>query len=235
MLSRTAEICMAGVEDAGERLAAAPDIESFERAGRALQGIGRSLRQTLALKQRFDREQVIVEQARRRMADLAVEDAERAHRGAVTRRLTDVQRHFERTLWDEYEDDEAQERFEIMDAELCDLMEEEAFVDTPVETLIARLSAAVEAASLAAAAEVHAAPAPPVVTPADEPREQRPPAALSPPAQPAPRADPPVVDVTPPGPPDPPPEAPPDPPPEPYVPPWERLAAGHSLGGGTGW
>lgn len=225
---------MAGVEDAGERLAAAPDIESFERAGRALQGIGRSLRQTLALKQRFDREQVIVDQARRRMADLAVEDAERAHRGAVTRRLTEVQRHFERTLWDEYEDDEAQERFEIMDAELCDLMEEEAFVDTPVETLIARLSAAVEAASLAAA-EVDAAPAPPVVRPADEPREQRPPAALSPPAQPAPPADPTVVDAAPPAPPDPRPDPPPDPPPEPYIPPWERLARGHSLGGGTGW
>lgn len=218
---------MAGVEDAGERLAAAPDIESFERAGRALQGIGRSLRQTLALKQRFDREQVVVEQARRRMADLAVEDAERAHRGAVTRRLAQVQRHFERTLWDEYEDDEAQERFEIMDAELCDLMEDEAFVDTPVETLIARLSAAVEAASLAAASEADDAPAPPKDKPDEAPRKAD--------AAPPPRADPPaaspVVNVTPPAPPDP----PPDPPPEPYIPPWERLARGHSLGGGTGW
>lgn len=225
---------MAGVEDAGERLAAAPDIESFERAGRALQGIGRSLRQTLALKQRFDREQAVVDQARRQMAGRALEDAERAHRGAVTRRLTDVQRHFERTLWDEYEDDEAQERFEIMDAELCDMMEDEAFVDTPVDTLIARLSAAVEAATLATASEADDAPAPPKEKPDQAPRA----ADTTPPPRPVPPADPPVVDVTPPAPPAPPeprPGPPPDPPPEPYIPPWERLARGHSLGGGTGW
>lgn len=230
MLSRTAEICMAGVEAAGERLAAAPDIESFERAGRALQGIGRSLRQTLALKQRFDREQVVVDQARRQMAARAMEDAERAHRGAVTRRLTDVQRHFERTLWDEYEDDEAQERFEIVDAELCDLMEDDAFLDTPVETLIARLSAAVEAATLAAASEADDAPAPPKEKPDQAPKA----ADVAPPPGPAPPADLPVVDVTPPAPPAPP-DPRPDPPPEPYTPPWERLARGHSLGGGTGW
>lgn len=234
---------MAGVEDAGERLAAAPDIESFERAGRALQGIGRSLRQTLALKQRFDRERVVVEQGRRRMADLEMQDAERAHHGAVTRRLAEVQRHFERTLWDEYEDDEAQERFEIMDAELCDLMEEESFVDTPVERLIARLSAAIETASLAAAAEVEEAPAPPAVRPPDDPGEQRRPAVLSPSSRPEQSAESPVADAAPSAPPDPPPdtaphppaELPPHPAPEPYVPPWERLAAGHSLGGGTGW
>lgn len=225
---------MAGVEAAGERLAAAPDIESFERAGRALQGIGRSLRQTLALKQRFDREQAIVDQARRQMSGRALEDAERAHRGAVTKRLTDVQRHFERTLWDEYEDDEAQERFEIMDAELCDLMEDDAFLDTPVETVIARLSAAVEAASRAATSDADEAPAPSKGKPDEPPRA----AEVAPPPRPAPPADLPVVDVTPPAPPAPPeprPDPPPDPPPEPYVPPWERLVRGHSLGGGTGW
>eukprot|EP01041_Mallomonas_annulata_P030372 gene30372-52495_t len=51
MLSGLAEVCFAGVVEAGDRLKAAEDAEAFERTSRALQTLSRNLRQTIALKQ----------------------------------------------------------------------------------------------------------------------------------------------------------------------------------------
>ncbi|MBU1375143.1 MAG: hypothetical protein KKE02_20255 [Alphaproteobacteria bacterium] len=238
MLSRTAEICMAGVESAGEWLTAAPDIESFERAGRALQTLGRNLRQTMALKQRFDREQVAVAAAQRRMADDARQDAERAHGAAVWRHQTQVRRHFERVLWDEYEADDAQEIFEELDVRLGQFGGDDTFLQTPVETLIARLTDEFVVEPVEDDASDDAAPEP-------DPEDATPettalPLAMADDATSGPdEVEPtdPVIDTAPEPPPDPilPPPRPPDPPPAPYTPPWERLPRGEAMPSGTGW
>ncbi|HEY0647334.1 hypothetical protein, partial [Phenylobacterium sp.] len=56
MLSVMAEVCLESVVEAGQRQKAAEDFEAFERSGRTLQRACRNLRQTIAMKQRFDRE-----------------------------------------------------------------------------------------------------------------------------------------------------------------------------------
>jgi len=251
MLSRTAEICMAGVEEAGERLRGAEDIEGFERAGRTLQALGRNLRQTIALKQRFDREQAGIAAAQRREAEDLRRDAQRAQRAAVDLHRMRVRRHFERVLWDEYEDDDAQEIFEDLDDRLGQFADDEAFVDTPIETLIARLTDEF----VAAAAEDESSGD---ESPGDEsPRRVAPgTAAATPPPSMADEASGPDEDVpiggravesiprqqldSEPPPdlvrPDPrPPDSPPDPLPEPYIPPWDRVPPGAAMRGGSGW
>ena len=57
MLSIMAEVCLESVVGAGQRQKAAADFEDFERCGRSLQRACRNLRQTIAMKQRHDREQ----------------------------------------------------------------------------------------------------------------------------------------------------------------------------------
>lgn len=140
MLSATAEICMAAIEKAGARVQAAADDAGFEKAERSLNRACRNLRQTIALKQRFDRERLAMKAEQRRDAVEDREDAEQAHRTAVARHRAPVRRHFERLAWSEYEESDAQAFFEDLDVRLHDLARDEDFLDTPVETLIARLT-----------------------------------------------------------------------------------------------
>ena len=195
MLSGVAEVCFAGVTEAGDRLTAAPDAEAFERAARALQTLCRNLRQTIALKQRFDREQLSLATEQRREAELQEREDRRAHLNTLGRHRAPVRSHFEGVLWNEYEEDDAQEIFERLDERLGDLSEDEGFLDIPVETLIARLS---EEFGLGAS-EAAAAP--------DEPLPE---AAVPEIAAPPPEPEPPLAEPEP---------APPDPP---YIPPWDR-------------
>jgi hypothetical protein len=134
------------VDEAGTRLKQAEDAAAFERCNRALSVSCRNLRQTIAMKQRFDREQANIAAERRRETEdarKAAEDlrreAERAREAVVARRRWRVRSHFERVLWDEYEDDDAQEIFNDLDKRLAELAEADDFRDTPVETVIARL------------------------------------------------------------------------------------------------
>jgi len=251
MLSRTAEICMAGVEEAGERLRGAEDIEGFERAGRTLQALGRNLRQTIALKQRFDREQAGIAAAQRREAEDLRRDAQRAQRAAVDLHRMRVRRHFERVLWDEYEDDDAQEIFEDLDDRLGQFADDEAFVDTPIETLIARLTDEFVAAAAedessgdespgdespgrVAPETAAATPPPSVADEASGPDEDAPIGRRAVESIPRQRVDPePPPDLVRPDPR--PPDSPPDPLPEPYIPPWDRVPPGAAMRGGSGW
>ena len=140
MLSIMAEVCLEAVVDAGQRQKAADDVEAFERGGRTLQRACRNLRQTIAMKQRHDREEARKADDGRRLAEADRKQAERSHEAAVAHKQARVQRHFERVLWDEYEDDDAQERFDDLDARLDELAEEPGFLDIPAETLIQRLA-----------------------------------------------------------------------------------------------
>ena len=236
MLSVMAEVCLESVVEAGQRQKAAEDFEAFERCGRTMQRACRNLRQTIALKQRFDREEARKADDARRMADAIRTEAERERRSAVARQETRVRRHFERVLWDEYDDDEAQALFDDMDERLCDLLDEPYFLDTPAETLIRRLADQLglgdrrkhkPSRKPPAAAKTATKPVP--VKPQTAQPAAAPPDSPEPPESSDPSEPPEPAQATPPEPP------PPEPWPEPYIPPWERLRPGECMPGGTGW
>ena len=140
MLSVMAEVCLESVVEAGQRQKAAEDFEAFERSGRTLQRACRNLRQTIAMKQRFDREEARKVDDARKAADGVRIQAERTKRDAVGAKRARVLRHFERVVWDEYEGDEAHDWLEDLDGRLTDLSEDPDFLETPFETLIQRLA-----------------------------------------------------------------------------------------------
>ena len=130
-----------GLRKVSARMEAAETDEAVERMCRSLQTVGRYVRQTLALKQRFDREQRQVAAEQRREAEDELKKTQRVRDLAVGRRRTQVREHFEGVLWDEYESDEAEELLDGVDHQLDDLVADDPdFLDIPVETLIARLS-----------------------------------------------------------------------------------------------
>jgi len=258
MLSIMAEVCLESVVESGQRQKSAEDIEAFERGGRTLQRACRNLRQTIAMKQRHDREQDRKAEDGRRLAQDARKEIQRARNEATTIRRAQVRRHFDRVLWDEYEPDDVEDMLDVVHARLGDMVLDDDFLEAPIETLIQRL-----------AEEIGVGQAP-----ADDPPD--PPPAGAPPPKPAgPHAAPGQGRETPqasssnrrgrrdgaeraeisassaktsaisavesdgsaaaPPPAAPQPDPPPDPPPEPYVPPWERLGPGQRMPGGSGW
>ena len=220
-LARTVAVCMAKVEETSTRMTEAADMADFERGGRVLNGLCRNVRQAIAMKQRQDREQASLAADQRREAEGERKVAQQTRDIALGLHRGPVRRHFERVLWDEYEADDAQEIFEDLDARLCELAEAEAFLNTPVRTLIDQLTEefmppAEDAASGAEADEDDedddiAVPESPAAVAEPEPE---------PPPEPEPE----------------PPPRPPDPPdPPPYIPPWEKLKPGQTWPGSSGW
>ena len=143
MLSRMAEICMGAVEEAGVRLKSAPDGEAFERGGRTLNSACRNLRQSIALKLRFDREQAALAAEQRQVAEAQRLEAKKLRDVAVAKRREQVRDRFRDLLWDEYEyeNDDALEmldgasyRFDLLAEEDPDLL------DIPLETLVAKIA-----------------------------------------------------------------------------------------------
>lgn len=219
MLSIVAEVCLESVVEAGQRQKAADDVEAFERAGRTLERACRNLRQTIAMKQRFDREEARKACDARKLAAGVRAEAERARDVAVAQRRARVQAHFSQVLWNEYEACDAEELFDEVGMRLRDLAFDDDFLDTPVETLIRRL-----------ADDIGLGEEPHEPEPADEappPVEPPAPAAVSAPPPPDPEPEPPDVRAEP--------DPPPDPPPKPYLPPWEQLKPGQVMPGGSGW
>lgn len=252
MLSILAEVCLESVVEAGRRQQAAPDDEGFERCGRSLQSAARSLRQTIAIKQRFDRGQARLADEARRRAETIRQDAERAHQKALSTKRTAVRTRIERLVWDEYEQDDALD----LEDEVCDrleiLAEDPGFLDTPLEDLVQRLA---DDIGLYDKADDEPSPPqepsppcgervgsggvsaePPEEHPHPQPLLARARGEEVPEPVTAVESDGSVttaIDVEP-MPPAPPP--PPDPPPQPYIPPWEQLRPGQRMpGGGSGW
>ena len=255
MLSIMAEVCLEAVVEAGQRQKSADDPEAFERGGRTLQRACRNLRQTIAMKQRHDREQARKAEDGRKRAVAERVETERAHGQAVAHKRAAVQRRLDRLLWDEYEQDEALELGEEVEDRLADLAQDADFLDTPLETLIQRLADDIglgeEPKPPAGGAETSALPAksqlPTKPLKTARPRAggdpSRPSAGTVEPAGHGPQpcespgtisageSDGPTAETTPPEPRPP----PPDPPPEPYIPPWEKLRPGQHMPGGSGW
>ena len=142
MLAAVAEVCMEGVTEAGVWIKAAADVEAFERASRALQTHCRNLRQTIAMKQRFDREQITAKAEAGRAAEEDRKEVAKSHKAAVGRHYWRARSHLSELVWNEYEEDDAQEVFNDLDQCLSELSKEDpdAFLQTPFEALIARFS-----------------------------------------------------------------------------------------------
>ena len=232
MLSRVAEVCMEAVEEARRRMLTAEDDAGFERSVRTLNSACRNVRQTIGLKQRFDREQAAL--AAGRVREAAAADAlARSDRDAAARIHRElVSDHFERILWDEYEDAEAHEIYSDLNEHLRDIARDDDFLETPVATLIQRMA---EEFGIGAARKRD-----------DDDNQDKDDAPSAPPSPlrggaggggetPEPAGPPPSAETAGPdlSPPEPSPPPPPDPPP--YIPPWEFLRPGQRITGGTGW
>jgi hypothetical protein len=247
MLSIMAEVCLGSVVEAGQRQKATPDDEAFERSGRALNQSCRNLRQTIALKQRFDREEAAKAREAHAAAEADRKAAERDRHARVEFKRKRVRRHLENLVWDEYDDEEAEAFCHDVDQRLSDLVHEDDFLDTPLEDLIARLADDI-------GLNDEPEPEPPPQEPA--PEEPSPPCGervgsggvsagpegSHPHPRPLPargrgeQSSPPSavesdgfghgVHAPP---------RPQDSPPQPYIPPWERLRPGQRMPGGSGW
>ena len=142
MLAAVAEVCMEGVAEAQVWIKAAEDVEAFERASRALQTHCRNLRQTIAMKQRFDREQAARKAEAGRAAEAERKDIAKARKSAVGGLYWRARRHLGEMVWNEYEENHAEEIFNDLDQCLSELSTEDpdAFLATPFEDLIDRFS-----------------------------------------------------------------------------------------------
>ncbi len=262
MLSIMAEVCLGSVVEAGQRQTAAADDEAFERSGRALNQACRNLRQTIAMKQRFDREEVAKAREAQAAAEADRKAAERDRQARIEFKRKRVRRHLENLVWDEYDDEDADAFCHEVDQRLSDLVHEDDFLDTPLEALIARLSDDIglndEPEPETEAAEEEPSPpcgervgsggvssAPEGSRPEGGREGSGPEAAGSggvsaelegshPHPRPLPARG--RGDVVP----EPvlaevAPPRPPDPPPQPYIPPWEKLRPGQRMPGGSGW
>jgi hypothetical protein len=123
-------------------LKAAEDVEAFERASRALQTHCRNLRQTIAMKQRFDREQAALKAGASRAAEAERKEIAKARKSAVSGLYWRARTHLGEMVWNEYEENHAEEIFNDLDQCLSDLSHEDpdAFLAIPFEDLIARFS-----------------------------------------------------------------------------------------------
>src|SRR5262245_11614789 len=129
LLDELAGMLMSAARMAHARMEQAQDDGAFHAAGQTLHRMARSLRQTLALKQRSRREAEDAAAADRRL-DQVIRDRQAVKAGV------------ERLWWTEHEplDDEDAEPFY---AELLELAEaasqDPAFLDTPIPILVARI------------------------------------------------------------------------------------------------
>src|SRR5688572_546082 len=102
MLSHLAEACIEAIDEALAQLKQASDAQDHERYNRCLGSASRNLRQTMAMKQRHDREQARLAADARREAEDERQAAKKAHDAIVERRCGRVRKDLYRTLWNEY-------------------------------------------------------------------------------------------------------------------------------------
>jgi hypothetical protein len=139
MLARLAELDLAAAEKAHAKLMAAEDASEITELGRTYQRMSRSLRQTLALKAKLarERESAAANRPPRREAPLEHEGlrfVSLQHRARIGEAFAAARPYVERERPDYNEFDDI-EVYEV----LLDLAEEPDFLDTPIETLVARV------------------------------------------------------------------------------------------------
>ena len=140
MFARLAELDLMAAEKAHAKLMAAEETSEIAELGRTYQRMARSLRQTLALKAKLVREREAAEAARPRKPPppliheglRTLDGATRAH---IERVRDAVMPYLERERpdWDELDD------AMVYDVLITLAEDDETFLDTPVETLLARV------------------------------------------------------------------------------------------------
>lgn len=140
MLARLAELDLLAAEKAHAKLMAAEEASEIAEAGRTYQRMARSLRQTLAVKARLAREREAAEAARPRRAvpplvHEGLRPLDAARRAHIERVRDAVTPYFEAEHpdWDEL--DEAM----VYDILITLAQEDDEFLDTPVEALVAHV------------------------------------------------------------------------------------------------
>ena len=117
-----------------ERALAAETTAEACELGLAFHRISRSLRQTLALEARLERD-------RRRQDHEDRAEAERQDQARVQRRRTQVRLAVERAIWNEAEGEEAERLVDELDDVLEGEVLADGFADAPLDAHIARLCA----------------------------------------------------------------------------------------------
>jgi hypothetical protein len=140
MFARLAELDLAAAEKAHAKLMAAEETSDIAELGRTYHRMARSLRQTLALKAKLTREREDAEAKRPRKPEPSLPNEglrplAAGHRAHIERVRQAAMPYLERERpdWDELDDATV---YEIL-IELTE--EDDDFLDTPVETLVARL------------------------------------------------------------------------------------------------
>ena len=222
MLSGLAEVCFAGVVAAGDRMQAAVAPEPFACVARALQSLSRNLRQTIAMKHRFDKHQAQVAVVAAETARVAQAATAEAAQKALRRHSDHVRDRLGDLIWDEHEDDEAEALYEEVDAHLDFLIKRdpEGFRQTGLDDLVAQVSETYRIGAFRTEPKPEPKPPYPPPKPRPKPRSASAPMVIATPAA--------VIE------PEPWPEPPGEPWPEPYIPPWEKLKPGHSWPGSSG-
>ena len=133
MLSRLAACDLSAAERVHGKLMAAEEVSEIAELGRTYQRFARSLRQTLALKARFQREQA------QDAKDNAAKEPPPGGR-LVARRVRDVRAAVVRVIWDEAEsEDAALETEETLDALVSLERLADSFCAEPLDDQVARL------------------------------------------------------------------------------------------------
>ena len=139
MLARLAELDLAAAEKAHGKLMYAEEPAEIAEMSRAYQRMSRSLRQTLALKAKLAREREQAAANRPAPGEDPLEHADLRffslqHRACIEQAVAAARPYIERERPD-YDELADIEIYEV----LMDLAEEPDFLDTPIETLVARV------------------------------------------------------------------------------------------------
>lgn len=155
MLSELAELSMSLARKLHGQAMAAEGQAQADLA-LAFQRVSRSLRQTLALQDKLERDRRLAERQ-------AAEDAARETRARIHRRERQVRNALSPLVWDEAEgdEDEADPRLDRLHDLITEAAEQDDFLSLPLETCIARIRADLR---LSADGPGPIAPAPPTVT-----------------------------------------------------------------------
>jgi hypothetical protein len=132
ILTRLADLGMSLAEDLHARALTAKDGRSANDLALAFHRISRSLRQTLALEARLERERTLAlrEAAQREASDNLTR---------IQKKRTQVLRAVAPLVWTEYEDDEAEALVEDLDSWVFQASQDDGFLEEPIEAVIARL------------------------------------------------------------------------------------------------
>jgi hypothetical protein len=142
ILGEVAEGLHAVFKETQRRAMEAEDTDEFVRLAGALSKLGRGLRQSLALHARFEKERRdAAAEAADGPAPAAPTPPADPRRQAIDKRKAFITRGVERCVWNEYDDDDADDAYSLLEDlsdRLDDLARQDAFLDADIDALIAQ-------------------------------------------------------------------------------------------------